>query len=158
MGARHPSITPFEPFNTADGLLIIAAGNDGLFVKLVKALGLPALAEDSRFATNDSRSRHADLLAAELEAVLKTQPRAHWAQLLEAAGIPCGPINTIDQALAHPQVAARNMIVTVDDPVTGPLHVSGNPLKIEGFEDPATRPPAPELDADRARLLAELGF
>lgn len=158
MGARHPSITPFEPFNTADGLLIIAAGNDGLFVKLVKALGLPALAEDPRFATNDLRSQHADALAAALETVLKTQPRAHWIELFETAGIPCGPINTVDQALAHPQVAARNMLVTVDDPVTGPLHVSGNPLKIDGFDDPTTRPAAPELDADRARLLAELGF
>ncbi|HVJ54797.1 MAG TPA: CoA transferase [Aliidongia sp.] len=158
MGARHPSITPFEPFETADGLLIIAAGNDSLFVKLAKALGLPGLAEDARFSTNDLRSRNADALKAALEAVLTAQPRAHWVELFEKAGIPCGPINTIDQALAHPQVAARNMVVTVDDPVTGPLRVSGNPLKLSSFEDPATRASAPELDADRARLLVELGL
>jgi len=158
LGARHPAITPFEPFETADGLLIIAAGNDGLFVKLVQALGLGGLAEDKRFATNDLRNQHADTLKAMLEAVLKASPRAHWVEILDRAGIPCGPINTVDQALAHPQVAARNMLVGIDDPIIGPLKVSGNPLKIEGFEDPATRPPAPELDADRAKLLAELGL
>jgi CoA:oxalate CoA-transferase len=158
LGARHPSITPFEPFRTGDGLLIIAAGNDSLFVKLVTALGLPALATAPRFLTNDLRSQNADALAAALEAVLETKPRAHWIEVLDAAGIPCGPINTIDQALAHPQVTARNMVVTVDDPVTGPLKVSGNPLKISGFEDPKTRAPAPELDADRKRILEELGL
>ena len=158
LGARHPSITPFEPFRTQDGLLIIAAGNDGLFVKLVKALGLPALAEAPRFKTNDLRSQNAEALAPALEAVLETQPRAHWVEVLEAAGVPCGPINTIDQAMAHPQIAARNMLVTVDDPVTGTLTVSGNPLKLSGFEDPKTRDPAPDLDADRTRILAELGL
>jgi CoA:oxalate CoA-transferase len=158
LGARHPSITPFEPFKTADGLLIIAAGNDSLFVKLVKALGLPALAEAPRYLTNDLRSRNADALAASLEAVLETQPSAHWVAVLEAAGVPCGPINTVDQALKHPQVAARNMLVTVDDPITGTLTVSGNPLKLSGFEDPPTRAAAPELDADRTRILEELGL
>ena len=158
LGARHPSITPFEPFRTEDGLLIIAAGNDGLFVKLVKALGLPALAEAPRFKTNDLRSQNAEALTTALEAVLETRPRAHWVAVLEAAGVPCGPINTIDQAMAHPQVAARNMLVTVDDPVTGTLTVSGNPLKLGGFEDPTTRAPAPDLDADRTRILAELGL
>jgi CoA:oxalate CoA-transferase len=158
LGARHPSITPFEPFRTADGQLIIAAGNDSLFVKLVEALGLPALATVPKFQTNDLRSRNADALAAALEAVLETQPSAHWVAVLEAAGVPCGPINTIDKALAHPQVAARNMLVTVDDPITGTLTVSGNPLKLSGFEDPTTRAAAPELDADRQRILEELGL
>src|SRR5580658_9189819 len=74
LGARHPSITPFEPFRTEDGLLIIAAGNDSLFVKLVTALGLPGLAEAPRFRTNDLRCRNADALAAALEAVLETKP------------------------------------------------------------------------------------
>ena len=158
LGARHPSITPFEPFKTADGLLIIAAGNDSLFVKLVKALGLPALAEAEHYLTNDLRSRNADALAASLEAVLETRPSAHWVAVLEAAGVPCGPINTVDQALKHPQVAARNMLVTVDDPITGTLTVAGNPLKLSGFEDPTTRAAAPELDADRTRILEELGL
>jgi CoA:oxalate CoA-transferase len=158
LGGRHPSICPFEPYETADGQLIIAGGNDGLFRKLAVALGLPGLIDDARFRTNDLRCGHADALKTEFEAVLTARPRAHWVALLDAAGIPCGPINTIDQALAHPQVAARGMTVTVDDPVAGPFTVVGNPLKLSGFADPPTRAPAPELDGDRARLLAELGF
>jgi CoA:oxalate CoA-transferase len=158
LGARHPSITPFEPYQTEDGLLIIAGGNDSLFVKISEALGLTALPTDPRFVTNDLRSQNAEALKAALESVLKTKPMDHWVEVLEAAGVPCGPINTIDRALAHPQVAARNMLVMVDDPVTGPIQVAGNPLKIEGFEDPTTRPPAPELDGDRARILKELGL
>ena len=158
LGARHPSITPFEPYQTADGLLIIAGGNDSLFAKLSEALGLAGLPADPRFTTNDLRSQNAEALKLALESVLKTRPMDHWVGVLEAAGVPCGPINTIDRALAHPQVAARNMLVTVDDPVTGPIRVAGNPLKIEGFPDPQTRAPAPELDGDRARILAELGL
>ncbi len=157
LGVRHPSITPFQALATADGQLIIAAGNDSLFVKLVKALGLAHLAEDPRFITNDLRGQNIGELVALLEAVLTTEPRAHWVAHLDAAGIPCGPINSIDQALDHPQVAARNMVVTIDDPVMGSLRVSGNPLKISGFDDPPTRSPAPALDGDRARILAEFG-
>ncbi|MDB5360505.1 MAG: formyl-CoA transferase [Rhodospirillales bacterium] len=158
LGARHPSITPFEPYQTEDGLLIIAGGNDTLFAKLSDALGLAALPADPRFLTNDLRSQNAEALKVALESVLRTRPMDHWVAVLEQAGVPCGPINTIDRALQHPQVAARNMLVTVDDPVTGPIKVAGNPLKIEGFPDPATRAAAPELDGDRARILAELGL
>lgn len=158
LGARHPSITPFEPYQTADGLLIIAGGNDSLFGKIAGALGLDVLPRDPRFLTNDLRSQNAEALKVVLESVLRTKPMDHWVAVFEEVGVPCGPINTIDRALAHPQVAARNMLVTVDDPVTGPIRVAGNPLKIEGFPDPATRAPAPELDGDRARILQELGL
>ncbi|HEV2676893.1 MAG TPA: CaiB/BaiF CoA-transferase family protein [Aliidongia sp.] len=158
LGARHPSITPFEPYQTLDGLLIIAGGNDSLFVKIAAALGLEALPGDPRFTTNDLRSQNAEALKVVLESVLRTRTMDHWVAVLEAAGVPCGPINTIDRALQHPQVAARNMLVTVDDPVTGPIKVAGNPLKIEGFPDPTTRAAAPELDGDRAKILAELGL
>jgi CoA:oxalate CoA-transferase len=158
LGARHPSITPFEPFHTADGQLIVAAGNDGLYIKFVKALGREDLAQDPRFATNDLRSRQADVLKAEVESVMRRQPTAHWTTALEQAGVPCGPINNIAQALEHPQVAARNMLVTVEDPDAGTMRLSGNPLKMSAFEDPATREPAPDLDADRARILQELGL
>jgi len=158
LGARHPAITPFEPYQTADGLLIVAGGNDSLFARLAAALGLDALPTDPRFKTNDLRCQNADALKVALESVLRSKPMDHWVEVLEAAGVPCGPINTIDRALNHPQVAARNMLVTVDDPVTGPIKVAGNPLKIEGFPDAGTRAPAPELDGDRARILAELGL
>src|SRR6266850_3282466 len=158
MGARHPSITPFEAFPTADGNIIIAAGNDGLFVKLAQALGRPDLAQNPLFKTNPLRNQHQQALRAEIEGVLRTRSTEHWIALLEKAGIPCGPVNNVAQALAHPQTAARNMLVEVDDPVTGPLQLAGNPMKFSAFADPSNRAPSPDLDADRERILRELGL
>jgi CoA:oxalate CoA-transferase len=158
MGARHPSITPFEAYKTKDGHLIIAAGNDALFLKLCQALERGDLAEDARYKTNDLRNTNNRALAAEIEKELATATTADWQARLEKAGIPCGPVNDVAQALAHPQTAARNMLVEADDAVAGKVKVAGNPLKISGFPDPATRPGAPELDADRAAILKELGL
>jgi CoA:oxalate CoA-transferase len=158
MGARHPSITPFEAFQTEDGNLIIAAGNDGLFVKLANALHRPDLAANPLFTTNVLRNQHQEALRAEIESVLRTENTEHWISVLEAAGVPCGPVNNVAQALAHPQTAARNMLISVDDPITGPLKLAGNPMKLSGFADPPTRPPAPDPDADRDKILRELGL
>ncbi len=158
MGARHPSITPFEAFATGDGDIIIAAGNDGLFVKLAEALGRPDLAGNPLYTTNALRNQHPPALKAAIEDVLRGAGTAHWIELLEAAGVPCGPVNNVAQALAHPQTAARNMLISFDDPVTGPLTLAGNPMKLSGFADPPTRAPAPDLDADRDHILRELGL
>ena len=158
MGARHPSITPFEAYKTMDGHLIIAAGNDALYVKLCQALERADLADNPLFRTNDLRNTHNRALAAEIEKELAKGTTADWQGRLEKAGIPCGPVNNVAQALAHPQTAARNMLVEADDAVAGKVKVAGNPLKISGFPDPATRPGAPELDADRAAILKELGL
>jgi len=158
MGARHPSITPFEAFATADGNIIIAAGNDGLFVKLAQALGRADLAENPLFKTNPLRNQHQEALKAEIEGILQEAGTDHWIAVLEAAGVPCGPVNNIAQALAHPQTEARNMLVAVDDPTMGALQLAGNPMKLSAFPDPPTRSPAPDLDADRERILRELGF
>src|SRR4030088_2280627 len=158
MGARHPSITPFQGFPAADGHLIIAAGNDGLFGKLAHALDRPELADNPLFKTNALRNEHQEALRAELEGVLSRESTDHWIAVLEKAGIPCGPVNDVAQALAHPQTEARNMLVEVDDPVTGPLRLAGNPMKISAFADPSTRNPAPDLDADRQKILRELGI
>jgi CoA:oxalate CoA-transferase len=158
LGARHPSITPFEALPTADGHMIIAAGNDGLYAKMCAALGRPELATDPRFISNELRSRSQPVLHEILAGVLKQHPTRHWIAVLEKAGVPCGPINNIAQALDHPQVPVRNMLVETTDPVVGPVKIAGNPLKLSAFEDPKTRPPAPDLDGDRARILAELGL
>jgi CoA:oxalate CoA-transferase len=158
LGARHPSITPFEALATADGAMIVAAGNDGLWLKLCEALGRPDLAASPAYKTNDLRNQNQAALKAALEGELRQKPTAAWIEILERAGVPCGPINTVAQALAHPQVAARNMLVSVDDPIAGPLTLAGNPLKLSAFADPPTRAPAPELDADRKKLLRELGM
>jgi len=158
MGARHPSITPFEAFTTKDGHIIIAAGNDGLWVKLTEALGHPELAQKPEYKTNPLRNQHQSQLKAELEEILSIATTEHWIGVLEAAGIPGGQVNNVEQALAHPQTAARNMLIEVDDPVTGKLSLAGNPMKLSAFADPPTRAPAPDLDADRAKILKELGI
>jgi CoA:oxalate CoA-transferase len=158
LGARHPTITPFQALATGDGNIIIAAGNDGLFQKLAAALGRPDLAASPLYATNDLRLQNQPRLQEELEQTLKLKTTAQWIVVLEAAGIPCGPINNVAEALAHPQVAARNMVITVEDQAAGTLKLAGNPLKFSAFPDPPTRDPAPALDADRAAILRELGL
>jgi CoA:oxalate CoA-transferase len=150
LGNRHPSITPFEVYEAADRPLVICAGNDTLFTTLCRTLGRPDLAAEAHFRTNDGRTRHADELKAALEQVLRTAPAGHWLGLLEAAGVPCAPIQSIAEAVEHPQTRARNMIVQA-----GGLRMAGNPIKLGPFADPAERRPAPELDADGPRLRQE---
>jgi CoA:oxalate CoA-transferase len=155
LGARHASIAPFAAFAAADGHLVVAAGTDALFVKLTQALGKPELAQDLRYVTNAKRSDHVDDLTADLESLLMEKPIAHWLDVLGKAGIPCGPINNVGQVLADPQVLARNMVVALDDPAMTGLRLAGNPVKLSGYDDPATRGAAPSLDADRRRILED---
>jgi CoA:oxalate CoA-transferase len=152
MGGRHATITPFAIFETADKPLVIAAGNDGLFKKLCAALGHTEWAADPQFATNDFRRGRAEVLAGMIESVLRTQGFMHWLTVLEAAGVPAGPINTVAEALAHPQVGPRHMVVEA-----GGVRMIGNPIKIQPFaaNDDGVRAPAPRLDGDRERLLGE---
>ncbi|HUN49211.1 MAG TPA: CaiB/BaiF CoA-transferase family protein [Stellaceae bacterium] len=158
LGARHPTITPFEAFATSDGSMIIAAGNDGLFQKLCGVLQRPDLAENPIYKSNDLRNQNQAALKAEIEKELAQKRTAEWIAIISQAGLPCGPINNVEQALKHPQVAARNMLVSVEDPKAGSLQLAGNPLKLSAFADPPTRQPAPTLDQDRARILGELGL
>jgi CoA:oxalate CoA-transferase len=157
IGSRHPSITPFQALRTGDGWLVVAAGNDALFARLCDALEAPGLAADARFASNELRTQHVDDLAAALEARLAAHGAARWVEVLLRAGVPCGPIQNVAQLLRDPQVAARNMIVQADDGAGGHLPLAGNPIKLSRFTDPPRRPAAPALDADRARIRAELG-
>jgi CoA:oxalate CoA-transferase len=156
LGSRHPSITPFEAFASADGHLIIAAGNDGLFRKLCNVLACPELVDDARFSSNEARSSNADALKIAIEGALRERTRADWLAALEAAGVPCGPINDVAEVMADPQVTARKMVIRVLDDVAGESSMPGNPIKLSAFEDPSTREPAPDLDRDRQRLLDEL--
>ena len=143
LGARHPSITPFGAFRTADRPIVIAAGNDGLFGKLCATLGQPEWADDSRFLDNDSRTRHADELGGEMETVLREERAGVWLERLEQAGVPSGPINDIADVMADPAVRARNMVVGVDLSDGTSLEIAGNPVKLSSHDDPSTRPPAP---------------
>jgi len=158
LGARHPSITPFAAFRAADGHLVIAAGNDALFRRLCETLDRPDLAADARFQSNDLRTEHHAALADALENTLARGTVAEWLERLEAAGIPAGPINDIAAALDDPQVRARNMVIESALPGGGGLRMAGNPVKFDGAPESATRPPAPTLDGDRARILRDMGM
>ena len=156
IGARHPSITPFDAFKAADGHLVIAAGNDNLFAALCQAIGEPDLATTPLFVTNPKRTEHNAALKDELEKALASKTVVEWVDVLEQAGVPSGPINQVDQVLADPQILARNMVVTAEDTKTGILKMAGNPIKMSAFEDPVTRNPAPDLDQDRDRIIGDL--
>ena len=158
LGARHPSITPFQVFSTKDGHIIIAAGNDVMYQRLCQVLARPDLAEDPRYQSNDLRNQNHAALEPEIDNELSKQTTAEWLEVLDAEGIPASGINDMATVMAHPQVAPRNMVVSVDDPITGELKVAGNPIKISGYADPVTRDPAPDLDHDRDRILKELGL
>ena len=158
LGARHASITPFAAYATADAPIVIAAGNDALFKALCDAIGADELPADPRFASNPARTDHADVLAVLIEDRLTTAPAAWWLATLDAAGIPCGPINDVGQALAHRQVRARNMAIETAFEDGTPLLAAGNPVKLSAYDDPPTRPKAPALDEHRERILAELGL
>ena len=145
LGARHPSITPFGAYAAADGHLVIAAGNDVLFRRLCAVLGRPAIADDPRFASNASRTEHHAALQHELEAALASDTVDAWLARLEAADLPCGPINDVAAVLAHPQVRARNMVVHLDDERLAHLELSGNPIKNSLHVDPPTRGRVPDL-------------
>lgn len=157
LGARHPTITPFEAFATSDGSMIIAAGNDSLFIKMCEALGRSDMATDPAYKSNALRQKSQQKLKQEIESVLKTNTTDHWIAVVSKGGVPCGPINNIAQAIEHPQVAARNMLVDVPDGSGGTLKLAGNPLKMSAFADPTTRRPAPDLDSDRDAILSYLG-
>ena len=157
LGARHPTITPFEAFATSDGSMIIAAGNDSLFIKMCEALGRSDMATDPAYKSNALRQKSQQKLKQEIESVLKTNTTDHWIAVVSKGGVPCGPINNIAQAIVHPQVEARNMLVDVPDGSGGMLKLAGNPLKMSAFADPTTRRPAPDLDSDRDAILSYLG-
>jgi CoA:oxalate CoA-transferase len=156
LGARHPSITPFEAYHAADGHIIIAAGNNGLFDKMCQAIGAPDIAARPEFASNELRTQNHLALKAAVEVALAKGNCADWLARLDAAGVPCGPLNNVEQALDDPQVRFRNMVVSMRDDAAGELKMAGNPMKFSGFADPATRGRAPDLDADRQHILAEL--
>jgi CoA:oxalate CoA-transferase len=155
-GSAHPSIAPFQIFRAKDGEICIAAGNDGLFRGLAKALGKESLADDPRFARNVARHEHLAALVAEMESLLAGRGVHEWLPILDAAGIPCAPIQSVADVARHPQVLARNMIQSVPTRDGGVSHVVGNPIKYADFPDLPPPGAAPDLDADRSAILALL--
>jgi crotonobetainyl-CoA:carnitine CoA-transferase CaiB-like acyl-CoA transferase len=158
MGNRHPTIVPYETFAAADGTFVLAVGNDALFTKLCEVIGRPELASDPRFATNPARVEHRDALRPPLAEAFLRWTRRELVERLNAAGVPCGSVRSVAEALADPQLSARGMIVVVEHPTAGDLRVLGTPLKLS--DTPAAVRTAPPLlggDTDRV-LSGELGF
>lgn len=157
-GNKHTSIVPFEPFNTSDGQIVIAAGNDNLWAKLCKAMGTEELIDDERFKTNPLRNKNYDELKPLIDEKIKEKPTEEWKKILLDAGVPSGPINNMEMLVKDEQVLARNMIQEVEHPVAGKQHLPGIPIKMDGVSD-KIRFPAPVLGQHNEEVLAErLGY
>lgn len=156
-GDSHPSLAPFESFAAADGRFIIAAGNDQLFMLMADALANPQMALDPLFMTNDLRCRNRPAMVKAIEAITSKQPMNVWIDKLNASGVPCGPINTIDKVLDHPQLKARNMIIKVKGGGDRTVRTAGNPIRVGDAENNIQTPiAAPVLNEHREAILAEL--
>lgn len=157
MGNAHQNIVPYQVFEVADGHIILAVGNDGQFAKFCEIAGLGELPRDPRFAKNADRVRHRALLVPLLAEAMKTRTRHDWLQSLESAKVPCGPINSLEEAFADPQVRERGMKVPMAHPLAPGLELVGSPIKLSGTPVQYRRPP-PMLGEHTDPLLRELGI
>jgi CoA:oxalate CoA-transferase len=157
-GDAHPSLAPFESFAAQDGRFIIAAGNDQLFLLMADALGVPEVALDPLFLTNDLRVQNRPAMIETVERVTRSTPVSVWLDKLNEAGVPCAPINTIDKVIDHPQLHARNMFIHVQGKSERKVKTAGNPVKMSTSpdEDIAVVRRAPAVDEHREAILAEL--
>ncbi len=152
MGNAHPNIVPYQDFATADGFMIIAVGNDAQFGRLCAALGLDALAREPRYATNSGRVANRDALIEQLAATLATRSTREWVSIIQAADVPCGPINAIGEVFEDPQLIARGMQLTLEQPGGPPCPSIANPLKLSGTPVRYRYPP-PRLGEANADIL-----
>jgi formyl-CoA transferase/CoA:oxalate CoA-transferase len=152
LGNRHPSIAPYDTFAAADGEFVLSVGNDDQFRRLAGVLQHPALADDARYRTNADRVRNSPSLRRELEPRLAAWQRSDLLAALKQAGVPSGAVRSVTEALADPQLAAREMIVPLEHVAAGTIRVLGSPLKLSGT--PATvRTPPPTLGQHTVDIL-----
>jgi len=151
-GNRHPSIVPFEPFETLDGHLMVAAGNDALWQKFCLVSGLEDLLTEDAFTTNAKRNENYDELRPYIDTAMRQKTTADWQEILDDAGIPNGPIQTVDMVINDPQVRARDMILEIEHPSAGRVSIPGIPIKMSQTPG-AVRLPAPCLGEHTAEIL-----
>jgi crotonobetainyl-CoA:carnitine CoA-transferase CaiB-like acyl-CoA transferase len=154
-GSRHRQNAPYQRMRTKDGYLMIGAAGEAIWARCAKALGRPEWCEDPRFTTNRDRMRNRAALEAAMEAVLTTAPTAHWVELLDAAGVPCGPVYNYAQMFADPQVRHRGLIQYASDPELGEVPHIRTPVRIGGGV--RVRTVAPKLGEHNAEIFGRLG-
>jgi crotonobetainyl-CoA:carnitine CoA-transferase CaiB-like acyl-CoA transferase len=158
LGTHSPTFAPYGGFRTADGWLVLAgAGSEELWARACRALGLPALLDDERFADNARRVAHRDELTGEIEAVLTTRPTAHWLDSLAGAGVPAAQVQDLAQALERPQAKALGTVQELGHPAAGTFRLVSPPVRIDqaALAYPA---PAPALGSDTRTVLTEAGL
>ena len=157
LGSAHPLTAPYQAFKTQDGYINIGGANQANWQRIADTLGHPEWKGDSRFETNSARMQNQTLLASEIETVLQHNITQHWINQFESAGVPAGPVNTIEQAFTHPQAIARDMVVETNHPSAGRIKGVGHPIKFHGSSKPEPLP-APELGQHSNEILLEFGF
>ncbi len=156
-GNAHQNIVPYQVFEAADGHLILAVGNDQQFGRFCQVAGCSELASDARFMRNADRVKHRDVLVPLLAGQMKSRGRSQWLKLLDAAKVPCGPINDLDDVFADPQVQHRQMTVKFKHPHTDALELVASPIKMSATPVQALRPP-PLLGQHTDEVLGTLGY
>jgi crotonobetainyl-CoA:carnitine CoA-transferase CaiB-like acyl-CoA transferase len=154
-GTAHETIVPYQGFEAKDKYVIVAVGNDQLWNRFCKAIGMPELAEDPRFKTNPLRVKNRKECIGILAPIMKIRSRDEWVQLLNENAIPCAPINTMDEVFQNPQVLHRNMLVEADHPAAGKIKMVGVPVKYSDAET-AIRMPPPLLGQHTYEILTEI--
>jgi crotonobetainyl-CoA:carnitine CoA-transferase CaiB-like acyl-CoA transferase len=157
VGNRHATIAPYDTFAASDGELFLAVGNDHQFRRFCEATGLQHLLKDDRFATNPSRVTNEAALKQLLDPVMRARTRVDWIRDLTAAGVPCGAVKSVPEALSDPQVSARQMIEAVEHAVLGPMKVLGTPIKLSDTAA-SVRTAPPTLGQHTDTVLTELGL
>ena len=157
LGSAHPSLVPYQAFRTRDGYLNVAVGSEAIWARFVLAVGTPHLGDDPRFATNPDRVRHREILLPLLEPIFGTKTTLEWSRILEAAGVPAGPIYLLSDLFDDPQVRHRHMVVEMTHPKAGRIKQTGIPLKLSETPGRLASPP-PLLGEHTDRILSELGF
>ncbi len=156
-GSRHRQNAPYQRFPTADGYLMLGAAGRGMWERCARALGHPEWIDDPRFAGNLDRMQNRAVLEKEMESVLTSRPTEHWVRVLDAAGVPCGPVYTYAQLFADPQVRHREMVVHAEDAELGKVPHVRTPLRMSESRV-AVRAVAPRLGQDNEAVLGALGY
>ncbi|GAB3324251.1 CaiB/BaiF CoA transferase family protein [Haliea atlantica] len=157
LGNAHPNVAPYQVFESADGYLILAVGNDRQFAAFCREAGVPALSEDPRFARNADRVANREALAEVIQPLMHQRRSNDWFRALEAASVPCGPINSIDKIFEDPQVLARDMRLDMPLPKGASIPQVASPLRLSATP-PRYRAAPPALGEHTAEVLAELGL